>query len=215
MSGRRPAGDRGQAFPIYVVAVVALLFAALVFFVVGRAAVTRSNAQGAADAAALAAAREARDSLLPGVDLGALKSEDWTKVLRGAFFDPKGACAKAEDFAARNDAKGTCTQDRLRFTVSVKTDDAVGDSVVPGTSGMHGTADATAEIEPQCTVGPSPKPGSSPSQPPPSDGTPAPPDPPGPVTIKCRSGDDIVFDPLHPKPWSTLARSLFKVRLVD
>lgn len=77
------SGDRGQAFPIYVVALVGLLFAALALFVVGQASVTRSNAQGAADAAALAAARDARDHLLPGLDLALLKPEEWEDVLGG------------------------------------------------------------------------------------------------------------------------------------
>ncbi|WP_448699800.1 pilus assembly protein TadG-related protein [Streptomyces avidinii] len=60
-----------------------LLFAALAYFTIGKAAIVRSNAQGAADAAALAAAREGRDSLLPGIDLATLSPEDWEQVLLG------------------------------------------------------------------------------------------------------------------------------------
>ncbi|MBW5484029.1 hypothetical protein GPJ59_19620 [Streptomyces bambusae] len=205
--------DQGQAFPVYVVVVAGLLFAALAFFVVGQASVTRSDAQGAADAAALAAAREARDNLVPGLDLGGLKSEDWSKVLEGKFFDPAGACGKAEDFAARNAAKATCTRQFLRFTVAVETTNTVGNSVIPGTDAMHGTANATAEIEPRCRLGPMAT--ASPPLPPPVEGPTPPPTPPGPVKITCTGGDDIIFDPLKPKPWNQLARVLFSVRLVD
>lgn len=95
--------DRGQAFPIYVVVVTGLLFAALAFFVVGQASVTRSDAQGAADASALAAAREVRDEAFTGLDLGALKPEDWEKLVKGDLLTGRGGCAAAGDFAARND----------------------------------------------------------------------------------------------------------------
>lgn len=61
----KPRGDAGQAFPIYVVMVAGLLFLAFAFFAVGKASATRNEAQGAADAAALAAAQDARDTLGP------------------------------------------------------------------------------------------------------------------------------------------------------
>ncbi|MFJ3926643.1 pilus assembly protein TadG-related protein [Streptomyces sp. NPDC090022] len=212
--GRR-YGDRGQAFPIYVVVVAGLLFAAFAFFVIGQASVTRSTAQGAADAAALAAAREARDNLAPGLDLVVLKPEEWKGVLDGRLFDARGACRTAEEFAARNEAvASSCKPGPLRFAVEVETNRTVGDSVVPGTGAMHGTANATAEIVPLCRLGPVS--GSSPSPTPSPSASPGEtPQQPGPVKIVCREGDDIIFDPLKPKPWSTLARALFSVRLVD
>ncbi len=191
--------------------VVGMVFAALAFFVFGQAAVVRSDAQGAADAAALAAARKARDNLLPRLDLATLKPEDWRDVLDGKSFDMEGACGAAEDFARLNDAKGTCTRSILSFTVEVTTDGTVGDSVVPGTGDMHGRARAVAEVVPRCELGSAPVPSATPSPAP----TPAPTDPPspGPVVIKCKGGKIIRFDPLNPDPWSTLARSLFDVRL--
>ncbi|WP_244291291.1 pilus assembly protein TadG-related protein [Streptomyces subrutilus] len=200
--------ERGQAFPIYVVVVAGLLFAALAFFAVGQASVVRSDAQGAADAAALAAAGDARDHLVPGVDLITLKPEDWKEILEGDLLYAGGACGAARDFAAKNDATAvSCDPGLPRFRVEVETTGTVGDSVVPGVSGRHGTADATAVIEPRCQLGgsvgepsPTPSPGSE--------------EKPSSVEIKCKGGV-IRFDPAKPEPWRTLARTLFAVRLVD
>ncbi|MCX4691296.1 pilus assembly protein TadG-related protein [Streptomyces sp. NBC_01408] len=209
-------GDRGQAFPIYIVVVAGLLFAALAFFVVGQASTVRSDAQGAADAAALAAARDARDHLVPGVDLLTLKPEEWKKVLEGAFLDDDGACDAAHDFATRNAATAQCDPALPRFTVEVTTTRTVGDSVVPGVSGQQGTADATAVIEPRCQLGvvepsPAPSPSPTPSSSPLPGGEAKPPS----VEFKCKGGDVIKFDPAKPETWSSLARTLFAVRLVD
>ncbi|MBT2546301.1 hypothetical protein J7E99_37990 [Streptomyces sp. ISL-44] len=206
MTRPRLRDDHGQAFPIYVVVVAGLLFAALAFFAIGQASVVRSDAQGAADAAALAAARDARDHLVPGVDLLTLKPEDWKKVLDGGLLYAGGACGAARDFATRNDATASCDPDPPRFKVEVETTGTVGDSVVPGVSGRHGTANATAVIEPRCQLSapvadPSPSPGGQ--------------EKPASVEIKCKGGGVIKFDPAKPEPWSTLARTLFAVRLVD
>ncbi|WP_405921796.1 pilus assembly protein TadG-related protein [Streptomyces sp. NBC_00122] len=203
------SNDQGQAFPLYAMVVVGMVFAALALFVFGQAAVVRSDAQGAADAAALAAARKARDNLLPRLDLTTLKPEDWQDILDGKSFDMEGACGAAEDFALLNDAKGTCTRSLLRFTVEVTTNGAVGDSVVPGTRDMHGTAKAVAEVVPRCELGPVPAPSATPAP------APTGPPPQGPVVIKCKGGKTIRFDPLKPDRWSTLARSLFDVRLAS
>ncbi|WP_329380006.1 pilus assembly protein TadG-related protein [Streptomyces sp. NBC_01351] len=205
MSRLRSRDERGQAFPIYVVVVAGLLFAALAFFAVGQASIVRSDAQGAADAAALAAAGDARDHLVPGIDLLTLKPEDWKKVLEGDLLYAGGACGAARDFAAKNDATADCFADPPRFRVEAKTTGTVGDSVVPGVSGRHGTGNATAVIEPRCQLGapvaePSPSPGGE--------------EKPSSVEIKCKGGV-IKFDPAKPEPWSTLARKLFAVRLVD
>ncbi|MFG2987249.1 pilus assembly protein TadG-related protein [Streptomyces sp. NPDC048258] len=210
--------DRGQAFPIYIVVVAGLLFAALAFFVVGQASTVRSDAQGAADAAALAAARDARDHLGPGVDLLTLKPEGWKKVLDGLLLDADGACGAAQTFAAKNAATAVCEPALPRFTVEVKTTGTVGNSVVPGVSGQHGTADATAIIEPRCHLSavvvepsssPSPSSSASPSPSPSGEEKPTS------VEIKCKGGAVIKFNPAKPEPWSTLARKLFAVRLVD
>ncbi|MFD5931241.1 pilus assembly protein TadG-related protein [Streptomyces sp. NPDC060333] len=202
------SSDRGQVFPLYAMVVVGLLFAALAFFVFGQAAVVRSDAQGAADAGALAAAREARDNLLPGLDLATLKPDEWQDILTGKSFDMAGACGAAEDFARRNEASATCSSAALRFTVEVTTEGTVGASVVPGTQDMHGAAKAVAEVVPRCELGDGPTPSATP--------LPAPTDPPSttPTVINCKGGKIIKFDPRKPDLWSTLARSLFDVRLV-
>ncbi|MFF2792809.1 pilus assembly protein TadG-related protein [Streptomyces sp. NPDC058049] len=209
-SGRR--GDRGQAFPIYVVVVAGLLFAALAFFVVGRASVTRSDAQGAADAAALAAAREARDGVLLNLDLAAIKPAEWKKIIDGDFFEPGEACAAAEAFAAKNDARTTrCKPALPRFTVEVETNGTVGDSVVPGTGAVRGRATATALIESKCHLGAVPTPSPTPTTPP-GNGSPAP--TPTPTTVNFTCGGELVkLDPLNPGKLSALTRRLFSVRL--
>lgn len=214
MSRRGLRDDRGQAFPIYAVAVAGLLFAALAFFVVGQAGVTRSNAQGAADAAALAAARDARDHLVPGLDFTKFEPEDWERILRGELLDSTGSCAEASSFAAKNDASATCTPRSREFAVEVTTNGTVGKSVVPGTGSVHGQAKATASIEPRCTLDSAPEPAPTPSPTATQGPTPAP-TPAQPVTFKCKGGKALVLDPLKPDPWRKLARTLFDVRLVD
>ncbi|MFD3777007.1 pilus assembly protein TadG-related protein [Streptomyces sp. NPDC058612] len=213
----RKFDDRGQVFPLYAAVVIGMVFAALAFFVFGQAATVRSDAQGAADAAALAAAREARDNLLPGVNLALLKPDDWRDVLEGESFDLGRACGAGEDFARRNNATGTCARSLLTFRVEVTTEGTVGDSVVPGTQGMHGTAKAVAEVVPRCELGAAPAPSQSATPSPSSTPTPTPTGSPkpNPVVIKCKGGRTIKFDPLNPEPWSTLARSLFDVRLAS
>ncbi|WP_030714059.1 pilus assembly protein TadG-related protein [Streptomyces sp. NRRL F-2580] len=207
--GADGSNDRGQAFPIYVVLVAGVLFAAFAFFVVGQAAVTRSDAQGAADAAALAAAREARDSAFTDLDLVALKSADWEKLLRGDLLSGRGACAAAASFAAKNDAVSECEPSLPRFTVMVTTNRTVGGSVIPGTGGMKGTASATALIEPRCTLGTDPAPNVT--NPPGGDSTPKPDQ----LKFQCKGGESVQLDPLKPGSLRALARSLFSVRLVD
>ncbi|MFD0268710.1 pilus assembly protein TadG-related protein [Streptomyces sp. NPDC127106] len=215
MSRRRLWDDRGQAFPIYAVAVVGLLFAALAFFVVGQAGVTRSNAQGAADAAALAAAREARDNAFLGLDLINLKPDDWEKLFDGDLLTGRGVCRKADEFAALNDATAECEAAIPMVTVRVTTNRTVGKSVIPGTEGMPGKATAKASIKPRCSLwsapvpvppvqSPNPSPTPSPTV---SSGT-------GDVTFVC-DGKSLTLDPAKPGPLAKLARVLFTVRLVD
>ncbi|MET9882335.1 pilus assembly protein TadG-related protein [Streptomyces sp. NPDC006430] len=208
----RKSADRGQAFPIYIVVVAALLFAALAFFAVGMAGVTRSNAQGAADAAVLAAAREARDNAFEGVNLTDLRPADWEEIANGDLLKVKAACGKAVEFAALNDATAECEPDIPGFTVRVTTNDAVGNSVVPGTGVVRGKATAKAVIEPRCSLRsapiPAPTPTSTPAQ------SPAPSPGPGNVTFVC-GGKPFALDPAKPGSLSQLARVLFRVRLVD
>src|SRR5215211_6121588 len=57
-------GERGQILPGLLVVMLALLGVGVLMFQVGKAAVLRSSAQTAADAAALAGAREIRRQLM-------------------------------------------------------------------------------------------------------------------------------------------------------
>ncbi|MFD5412355.1 pilus assembly protein TadG-related protein [Streptomyces nojiriensis] len=212
----KPGRDQGQAFPVYVVVVAGLLFAALAFFTIGQASVRRSDAQGAADAAALAAGREARDELLLGLDLAALKPGDWKKVVEGDFFTAGEACAAAEAFAAKNDAKTTgCDSSLLpRVTVTVETNGTLGESVIPETGSMHGTATATALIESKCHLGAAPSPIPTPTPTTPAGGgSPSPTPNPSRVTFTC-GGALIELDPLNPGSLKALTKKLFSVRLV-
>ncbi|MFB6615350.1 pilus assembly protein TadG-related protein [Streptomyces sp. NPDC056367] len=203
--------DRGQVFPIYIVVVAGLLFAALAFVVVGMAGATRSDAQGAADAAALAAAREARDNLFTNMDLLVLTPDDWEKILKGDRLDPKGACVKAQQFAVSNDATAQCSADSMRFTVTATTNGTVGKSVIDGTESMTAQAAATAVIVPLCSLKPvpAPTPTSTPTPVPGGGGTP------GPVAIRCKEGAVVSVDPSNPGSLTKLARQLFSVRLDD
>ncbi|MEU4682299.1 pilus assembly protein TadG-related protein [Streptomyces xinghaiensis] len=153
---RRLHDDRGQAFPIYITVVAGLLFLAFAYFAVGQAAATRNGAQTAADAAALAAAQEVRDQVFEGF-LDAVESEDaWQDWLGGSGLtgvDGDAACAEAAGFAAKNRASADpCQCTEAECTVGVRTDYTIGESIVPGTEGMRGEADATAVVEPRCRV---------------------------------------------------------------
>ncbi|MEU1459402.1 pilus assembly protein TadG-related protein [Streptomyces sp. NPDC005727] len=130
-----------------------LLFLAFAYLAVGQAAVNRGGAQTAADAAALAAAQEARDQLA-GLWVDALSDPTkWTDIFEGrGAGDP---CWRAEQLAAENDARlNSCDPGLLRYTVEVQTNKTVGDSIVPGTENMKSTKSATAVIKTLCEVKP-------------------------------------------------------------
>ncbi|MFD5142947.1 pilus assembly protein TadG-related protein [Streptomyces sp. NPDC058401] len=199
MAGSR---DRGQVLPFYAAMMALMLFAALAFVVVGMAGARRSDAQGAADAAALGAAQQVRDNALTGWNLLTLTPEDWEAIIRGRRFDTEGACSRASDYAGTNEATvSECDVDMPEFTVSVRTSRTVGDSVIPGTEDMRANATATALIEPRCFLQP-------PSTPPPPEGG-------GAVDIKCRDGSVVIVNPSDPGSLYELARKLFVVRLTD
>ncbi|MER6114802.1 pilus assembly protein TadG-related protein [Streptomyces sp. NPDC001743] len=222
--------DRGQAFPIYIVMVAGLLFLAFAFFAVGQASATRNGAQGAADAAALAAAQEARDDL--GVPfLAALREPNGLNefLAHHRYFD--AGCWKARRLAFANDShlhsddpfrRPLCGWDegflRDRVTVSVETDYTVGSSVIPSTKTTHGNATATAVIEFRC----SPKLKDAPSADPGSDegngkgndegGKPDLPIP----TLFCDGWPGgLEIDPAHPELWKSVAKAIFAVHLID
>ncbi|WP_419997457.1 pilus assembly protein TadG-related protein [Streptomyces boninensis] len=195
--------DRGQAFPIYIAAIGALLFLAVAYFAVGQAAATRNDAQGAADAAALAAAQDARDQLGKGLLEAITDPGQWGDIIGGEGIEYGPACAAAQEFAAKNDADTTAC-DRVYapddgFKVSVRTKGVVGDSLVPGTEDKHAEATATAVIESKCKLGEPPEEGDE-KEPP--------------LELECDGGGDWTIDPgdldLFPKP-----SDLFSVHLVD
>lgn len=144
-------------FPLYIWLVTGLLLLALTFFVFAQAAVVRSGAQSAADAAALAAAQEARDRMF-GDFLEAAREEDSDPEdiegpVGGDDVGDSGPCAAAARLAASNDATVTSCESGeggTAYTVVVESTETVGDSVIPGTENQTATARATAVIGVLC-----------------------------------------------------------------
>ncbi|MEU3978682.1 pilus assembly protein TadG-related protein [Streptomyces sp. NPDC026672] len=148
-------GDSGQAFPIYIVVVAGLLFLAFAYLAVGQAATNRNGAQTAADAAALAAAQDTRDQLAGAWVTDVLDPTKWQDIFDGRIpLTP--SCPRAFQLAGQNDAHVERCElsGLLGYTVDVKSDKPVGDSIVPGTENTYSTASATAVIEPLCTFEP-------------------------------------------------------------
>lgn len=225
---RRGYDDAGQAAPVYITVIGALLFLAFAYFAVGQAAATRNGAETAADAAALAAAQDARDQLRGhlldilggGGALGAIGD-----VLGGHWPGLQDSCGAADRFAAANKAhvtSGGCTPvaaPRQGYTVSVESDDTVGRSVIPGTETTRAHATATAVIEPLCSwqsASSSPSPSTLPAGPGPS-ATPGPsasaPPGPAPGTLVC-GGRSWVIDPANLALFPSAAE-LFSVHLTS
>ncbi|MFD5449780.1 pilus assembly protein TadG-related protein [Streptomyces sp. NPDC127100] len=151
MNPLRTGRDAGQAFPIYITVVGGLLFLALAYFAVGQAAATRSEAQTAADAAALAAALETRDQLAAQWLENVTKPDTWQDIFDGKAV-VSSACWRAQELAASNDASVSCQPDGpLGYSVVAETNGTVGDTIVPGTERQRATESATAVIEPRCT----------------------------------------------------------------
>ncbi|MET8827016.1 pilus assembly protein TadG-related protein [Streptomyces sp. NPDC004610] len=151
MTHARRSGDAGQAFPIYITVVAGLLLLAFAFVAVGQAAVNRSDAQTAADAAALAAAQETRDDLTGAWLDDLLDPAQWRAIFDGNAAGIESGCWRAYELASMNDAEADCTADGLlAYVVEATTTEPVGDSIVPGTEGKHATARARAVIDPRC-----------------------------------------------------------------
>lgn len=172
--------------------VASLLFLALAFFAVGQAGATRNGAQSAADAAALAAAKESRDQFtLDGLDV-----DDLERLFNGELMGENG-CAASHGYAARNGAAArSCAMlgdGRWGFSVTVESLKPVADTILPGTETAHATATATAVVVPRCTFEPSDEE-----------------DAPSPGSLDC---EDSVLD-LDPKDLPDMS-DLFKVRLTE
>ncbi|MDC0773964.1 pilus assembly protein TadG-related protein [Streptomyces sp. HD] len=151
----RKYGDAGQAFPIYITVVAGLLFLAFAYLAVGQAAATRNGAQTAADAAALAVAQDRRDQLAGKWLENVLNPDLWQDIFDGKVQGLDPSCWRAHQLAADNDAHvvGGCPTEwypELSYTVEVKTNEPVGDSIVPGTEETYATATAKAVIKPRC-----------------------------------------------------------------
>ncbi|MCG7526540.1 pilus assembly protein TadG-related protein [Streptomyces sp. OfavH-34-F] len=219
-------GDSGQAMPLYVVAVTGLLFIALIFFAFGEADVQRNGAQSAADAAALAAAKEARSALEPDLkahltDSGYLESVFSTSFPGG----PGDTCWKASAFAALNKATAvrcrSLSDGRWGYEVSLQSAKGISTGIVPGTEGKKATAEAVAVVEPRCTftaeAEPEPEPTPEPDSTPDPEATPDPvPDtPPASIgTVSCDGGRDWAIDPEDLTGMPDMA-DLFSVHLAE
>ncbi len=138
--------------------VAGLLFLALAYLAVGQAAVNRSGAQTAADAAALAAAQNARQQLAGRWVLDLRDPTEWQDIFDGTvgIDSPDAPCLRAGQLAALNDAEVRQCQpgNTLSYRVDVRTNKPVGDSVVPGTEKVKSTASARAVIKSLCTYDP-------------------------------------------------------------
>ncbi|MFF6785605.1 pilus assembly protein TadG-related protein [Streptomyces sp. NPDC012510] len=167
MSSSDFRGARGSTLPIYIWLTTIILFVGLAFFAFAQAASARNGAQTAADAAALAAAQQARDELLLVLrdDIADGNSDwlDWLDLSRG--LPPGGeATAAAAELAAQNNstveggAQPTEVDGDLAFQVDVVTDYTVGDSIIPGTEDMTARAQAVAVIQPRCEFAPNTNP---------------------------------------------------------
>lgn len=132
-----------------------LLFLALAFFAVAHASSVRNGGQSAADAAALAAARDDRDRFFDGFldSLGDGDSwQDWLDLTEPLSAD---GCAAAGDFAARNDSSLLDCEPVVRgadpgYTVRIETNFDTGDTLVPGADNRTAEAGATAVVQPRC-----------------------------------------------------------------
>ncbi|WP_369189949.1 pilus assembly protein TadG-related protein [Streptomyces sp. R08] len=197
-------GDAGQAFPIYITVVAGLLFLAFAYVAVGQAAVNRSGAQTAADAAALAAAQDTRDQLAAKWVEDVLDPGKWQEIFDGNVAGLVDSCGRASQLAAQNKAHMTGAGCQWQpglppgYEVAVESDKPVGDSIVPGTEDQHSTAHATAVIERRCTFTPLDADAGDNVLP----------------KLTCKDGKDWDLDPLHltdlPRP-----EDLFDVHLAD
>ncbi|MFF6898767.1 pilus assembly protein TadG-related protein [Streptomyces hydrogenans] len=214
--------DDGQAFPAYVAVIAGILFLAFVYFAVGQAAVLRNGAQTAADAAALGAAQDARDQLREGWLVVIGDPDQWQQFVRGEGYDPGRACRKAAAFASLNRAElryEDCVTLEFGFTVTVRTEGTVGESIVPGTDERRATATASAVVEPLCSfVPPEPSPGpstESPTEPTPSSTPPVEPEEEEPDPILELTCGDNEWEVDPDDPVLPGADELFRVRLTS
>ena len=222
MSGVRD--ESGQAAPLYIAAVVGSLFLALVFFAFGEAGVQRNGAQSAADASALAAAKESRGLLEAALETHLADSDYFASVFNKPFLGGFGnTCWKASVFAALNKAGdvqcGQLTDGRWGYRVRLRSDKGMSVNVVPGTEGKRAEAEAVAIVEPRCTFVSDPVP--DPSTDPDPSAAPSPTTDPNPDAVvpsigkvRCDGGPVWVVDPDDPTLMPDMA-DLFSVHLAE
>ncbi|MDP9294123.1 MAG: pilus assembly protein TadG-related protein, partial [Actinomycetota bacterium] len=129
--------ESGQILPGLIMLMLAILALGMLTFRIGRAAVLRSDAQTAADAAALAAAGSVRDQLIAQVV--ATGTSDFNGVSRPVVE------AAARDYAKRNDARLTDLKiDGADVRAFVDTND---EKVDPPKDQRRGVARARARVE--------------------------------------------------------------------
>ncbi|WP_406284515.1 pilus assembly protein TadG-related protein [Streptomyces sp. NBC_00209] len=212
--------DSGQAAPLYITAVVGLLFLALIFFAFGEADIQRNGVQGAADAAALAAAKESRSLLEPDLKAHLADPDYFESVFSPSFLGGSdNACWRASSFAALNKASVVRCQPladgRWGYEVRLQSNKGISTDTVPGTEGKKAEAAAVAVVEPRCTFtaepNSTPDPASSPD-------TGADPDAEATATpvgkVRCDGGLDWVVDSEDLTLMPEMA-DLFSVRLAE
>ncbi|MFJ7629391.1 pilus assembly protein TadG-related protein [Streptomyces sp. NPDC097595] len=210
----RRKAEAGQAAPLYIAAVAGVLFVALVLFAFGEADIRRNGAQSAADAAALAAAKESRSRLEPDLKAHLTDPEYLESVFSASYLGgADDACRKASDFAARNKAGSVrcrpLADGRWGYEVRLKSAKGMSTDIVPGTEGRKAEAMAVAVIEPRCafvpaeTAAPDADPGADADPPSVSIGR-----------IHCDGGPDWSVDPEDPTLVPDVA-DLFTVRLAE
>ncbi len=172
----------------------------------------RNGAQSAADAAALAAAKESRSLLESDLKAHLADPEYFDSVFNTSFSGgPGNACAKASAFAALNKAGDVqcrpLSDGRWGYEVRLKSGKGMSTNIVPGTEGKKAEADAVAVVEPRCTFVPTP------------DSDPDPDAEPNAATVsigkvRCDRGPDWAVDPEALALVPDMA-DLFTVRLAE
>lgn len=135
--------EQGQVFPVLAVLLVSLVALAFYLFPAGAATILRADAQSAADAAALAAAKGLRTELAARPP--------------GSAFALSGALARvgAENYARKNGARVTSFRHvGLEVYVGVETRASLGEGGRPvGAEGQKAGARAKARLFPLTSVG--------------------------------------------------------------
>ena len=142
----RTTHEEGQVIPVLLVLFTALLAAGAILFQVARATGLSAQAQTAADAAALAAAKDLRAQLV------AMASRLGYSDL--SLVDDGRVCGAAGDYAARNEATViSCARDGLEVQVAVVTDEKLGEAARPiDSEDFEGSERARAELDAQPVV---------------------------------------------------------------